>query len=142
MGTNNKVLITLKKNCFSSIKILPIFIGVILSISLLKNIFGIDFYQEVIIGNLFLDSFIFNIIGSVMAGNAMNSYIIANDMLIAGIGLFLVLVFVLAWVTVGIVQLPAESILLGKRFAYIRNLVAFFSNFLVALIVVLIMGFI
>lgn len=140
MSFFEKLKKSLKKNLIAFTKIIPLFFGVILLVSLLKNWLGNDFYTNLTTNNILIDSFIFNAIGSIMAGNALNSYVIAKDMLSSGIGLFLALTFMLAWVTVGIVQIPAESILLGKKFAYIRNIVAFLSNFLVAGIVVLILG--
>ena len=139
MNFKIKIKKSLKKNFFAFTKILPLFFGIILLMSLVKNVFGFDFYTKFVTNNIIIDSFTFNIIGSIMVGNALNSYIISQNMLLAGISFYLVIVFMLAWVTVGIVQLPAESILLGKRFAIIRNLVAFFSNFLVAFIVVLLL---
>jgi len=43
----------------------------------------------------------------------------------------------LAWVNVGVVQLPAEMVALGRRFALVRNGIAFVFSILTALITVL-----
>jgi hypothetical protein len=43
-------------------------------------------------------------------------------------------------VTVGFVQLPAESMILGKRFALLRNLFSFVLAIIVAVITVAILG--
>jgi uncharacterized membrane protein len=37
-----------------------------------------------------------------------------------------------SWVTVGIVQLPAEVLMLGARFAIYRNVICFFSAVAIA----------
>jgi hypothetical protein len=51
-----------------------------------------------------------------------------NDWLDALLGTALVV----RWVTVGLVQLPAEALFLGRRFALMRNLVAFVFTIAVA----------
>jgi hypothetical protein len=48
--------------------------------------------------------------------------------------------FLVAWVTVGIIQLPAEIMMLGKRFAITRNILSFIFSILVAIMTVLIIG--
>ena len=45
--------------------------------------------------------------------------------------------FILSWITVGTVQLPAESLMLGKRFALVRNGISFVMAILVALLTVI-----
>lgn len=133
---HKQILKSFKKNLIALTSILPIFLGVILLISLVKNIISDDFYINILSGNIFIDSLSLNILGSIMTGNALNSYIISGDMMEAGITVFLALLFSLAWVTVGFVQIPAESILIDKKFAITRNIVAFISNFIVSFIVI------
>jgi len=142
MDLKIKIKNVFKKNLNAFKNILPMFIGIILLINLIKVIFGNNFYKNILTNNTFLNSFILNGLGSIMAGNAMISYIIGQEMLANGIVLFLVLVFILAWVNVGFIQLPAESLILDKKFAITRNIIAFLSNFLVAGITVLILGWI
>jgi len=60
-------------------------------------------------------------------------------MLERGVSLIAVTAFIVAWVTVGVVQFPAEVAILGKRFAIARNAVAFISAIIVALITSLIL---
>ena len=67
----------------------------------------------------------------------MTSYVIGGELLDNGISLLAVLAFILSWVTVGTVQLPAESLMLGKRFALVRNGVSFVMAVLVAVLTVL-----
>jgi len=47
--------------------------------------------------------------------------------------------FLVAWVTVGLVQLPAEVMMLGKKFAIIRNITAFIFAIIVAIITIVIL---
>jgi len=44
-----------------------------------------------------------------------------------------------AWVTVGVIQLPVESATLGKKFALSRNITAFVLSVMVAVITILIL---
>ena len=55
----------------------------------------------------------------------MASYILGGELLAEGVSLLAVTALIVSWVTVGIVQLPAEALMLGKRFAIYRNLMCF-----------------
>jgi uncharacterized membrane protein YraQ (UPF0718 family) len=46
--------------------------------------------------------------------------------------------FLVAWVTVGIIQLPAESSILGMKFALLRNISAFVLAIVVSIVTILI----
>ncbi len=139
----DNILINLKKSIKKNIrgfsKIIPLLFGVILLINLLKVVFSNNFYSKIITNNIIIDSFLVNILGSIMAGNAIISYEIGKDMLISGLGIFLVTIFMLAWVTVGIAQLPAESILLGKKFSLVRNILNFIFNIIISILLILLM---
>lgn len=63
--------------------------------------------------------------GSVAAGHAMTSYVLAGEFLSAGLSLATATAFLVAWLTVGVAQLPAEAAALGLRFAVWRNVVSF-----------------
>ena len=64
-------------------------------------------------------------IGSVATGHPLASYILGGELLAEGISLLVVTALIISWVTVGLVQLPAEMLLLGRRFAVYRNLWCF-----------------
>ena len=74
-----------------------------------------------------------SMIGSISTGNPITSYIIGGELLKEGVSLFAVTAFIAAWVTVGVIQLPAEAAILGKRFALTRNALSFIFAILVAL---------
>ena len=84
-------------------------------------------------GNRITDSLIGSIAGSVSAGNPIVSYIIGGELLKNGIGLIAVTAFLVAWVTVGVIQFPAESKLLGRKFAIWRNITAFILSIIIAI---------
>lgn len=119
---------------------LPIIFGTILLVSLVVNLIPKSFYVQVFKGNVFIDSFIGAIIGSISTGIPIISYIIGGELLEQGISLIAVTAFLVTWVTVGVIQLPAESFLLGKRFAIIRNVLSFIFAIIVAILTVLILG--
>jgi uncharacterized membrane protein YraQ (UPF0718 family) len=65
------------------------------------------------------------IVGSVAAGSPVTSYVFAGELMSAGASLATVTALIVSWVTVGIVQLPAEAAILGMRFALWRNAISF-----------------
>ena len=71
------------------------------------------------------DMFIGTFVGGISVGQPFLSYIIGGELLSAGISLYAVSAFILAWVTLGVVQLPLEYSLFGARFTIVRNLLSF-----------------
>lgn len=130
----------LKKAGKAMWKSLPVLLGVILLISLASTLIPKSAYSALFSRNMVLDSFIGSCLGSILAGNPVTSYILGGELLSQGIGLVAVTAFLVAWVTVGIIQFPAEAILLGKRFAIARNVSAFMFAIVVAIITVAIVG--
>jgi len=118
----------------------PMILATILLVSLITTLVPKSFYVSVFSKNQFLDSFIGGIIGSISAGNPVTSYIFGGEMLKQGVGLIAVTAFLVAWVTVGLIQLPAESAILGKKFALLRNITAFILAIIVAIVTILILG--
>ncbi len=131
---NKKVLQTWQKTRKTIIMTLPLVIGVLLLISLLDPLLKSNWLTKLFQQNVFVDSFIGAIIGSLAAGNPITSYILAGEFTQAGVSLAAVTAFILTWVTVGIVQLPAESMIFGKKFALVRNVLSFISAILIGLI--------
>lgn len=119
---------------------IPILVGVLLLISLVITAIPKEFYAALFAGNVVVDSLAGALFGSIAAGNPMNSYILGGELLKQGISLFAITAFIVAWVTVGVVQFPAESLMLGKRFATVRNLVSFGLCIVIALLTVLTLG--
>jgi len=54
-----------------------------------------------------------------------------------GVSLFTVTAFIAAWVTVGVIQLPIEASILGKRFALTRNVLSYIFAILVTIATVI-----
>lgn len=80
------------------------------------------------------------LVGSISAGNPATSYILGGELLNRGASIYAISAFLISWVTVGIIQFPAEAILLSKSFALARNITAFFFSILIALLTGILMG--
>ena len=95
---------------FNSFKMsLPVLIGVLLLISLITSSLPKKYLRLLFTENEILDPVLGAVIGSVAAGNPLTSYVIGGELLKQGISLLAVTAFIVGWVTVGMVQLPAES---------------------------------
>jgi len=112
---------------------LPMLLGIVLLLGLLLTCVSTQFIESVFMGELLRDTVIGSAIGSIAAGNPITSYIIGGELMKAGVSLFAITAFIVTWVTVSIVQFPAESAILGKRFAVIRNSLSFILAILVSI---------
>jgi len=126
------------KSTKSLARLAPILLGTLLSIGLVDTLIPKSFYIRVFNRSGLFSSFIGSITGSISAGSPITSYILGGEMLKQGVGLVAVTAFLVSWVTVGMIQLPAEAVILGKKFAILRNVSAFFLSIIVAIITVLI----
>lgn len=131
-----------KQTLKSIVNIVPIIFGMLLLVSTIVKIIPRSFYKSLFGGNLLLDSLTGDLLGSFLMGNPVTGYIIGNELLKSGVSLVAVTAFLVAWVTVGIVQSPAEAMILGRRFALFRNISAFFMAIIVAIATVSLVGII
>jgi uncharacterized membrane protein YraQ (UPF0718 family) len=120
-------------------RLLPIIISALLLLSLFNNLVPRSFYVALFKRSLLLDSIMGSLVGSISAGHPMTSYILGGEFLRNGVGISAVTAFLVAWVTVGIVQLPVEIMILGRRFAIARNLSAFVFAVVVGIVTMLIL---
>jgi hypothetical protein len=97
--------------------------------------------RSIFTGQPLLDTFWGACFGSFFTGNPVNSYVIGGEMLEQGISLSAVTALITAWVTVGLIQLPAEIAALGKRFASVRNSVSFVLSIIIAAATVTVWNF-
>ena len=122
--------------------LLPILVGVVLLIGLFNTFVSKDFLASAFSGNLALDTLWGACFGSILAGNPINSYVIGGELLKYGVSLFAVTAIIITWVTVGLVQLPAEMVALGRRFTLLRNGLSFILSIPIAILTVVILNFI
>lgn len=119
--------------------LLPVFMGVVLLIGLFNVFITKELLMTILSGRAVLDTFWGACSGSIFAGNPINSYVIGGELLKHGVSLMAVTAFLMTWVTVGLVQLPAETAALGKRFALLRNGLSFVLAMPVAFFTVVIL---
>ena len=127
-------------NQFSSL--LPIVIGVVLLIGLFNAFASEEVLASIFSGGIALDTLWGACFGSILAGNPISSYVIGGELLEYGVSLYAVTALIVTWVTVGVVQLPAEIAALGKRFALLRTALCFVVAIPVAVLTVAIVNLI
>lgn len=115
------------------VRTLPVLLAVVFLIGLFKVALSYDFFLF-FTDNSILNLFLGALLGSVLAGTPITSYIIGGELISHGISVQAVTAFLVTWVTVGFVQFPAESFMFGKNFAIIRNVIAFCSAIVIGII--------
>ncbi|HET56820.1 MAG TPA: hypothetical protein ENN35_00075 [Deltaproteobacteria bacterium] len=118
--------------------LLPVLLGVVMIVGLFDSFVSREMLLSVFRGNAIADSLFGACLGSLFAGNPINSYVIGGELLKYGISLFAVTTFIVSWVTVGVIQLSAEMAALGRKFALLRNAAGFLMVVPVAMLTVVI----
>ncbi|MGD8581919.1 MAG: hypothetical protein PVG12_09675 [Gammaproteobacteria bacterium] len=132
----NLLKVALSKTVRTFVSILPIIIGMLLATSLVIALFP-DQLSSGLFGNGDIpDAMLGTAIGSIATGHPLASYLLGGELLAGGVGLVAVTALLVSWVTVGIVQLPAEALMLGTRFAIYRNMISFCIAIIIAFLTV------
>ena len=127
-----RLRLTLKKTAGGFWRLLPVLVGVLLLASLVVQVIPRLIHMGLFGHDDVTDSVVSALIASLSTGQPVVSYVLAGELQKAGIGLVAVTAFITAWVTVGIIPLPAEAVMLGWRFSLWRNLIAFLLSLLIA----------
>lgn len=122
----------LKKAIMSLISMMPMLLGVIGLIGIIQSYITPDMLSTLFGYGVVADIGTGTLMGAISSGNPAVSYIIAEELLTQGVTLYAVTAFILAWVTLGIVQLPAEASVFGLRFTLYKNILTLLSTMLVA----------
>ena len=109
-------------------RIMPKVILIVIVINIIKTLL-MQYKINLSTNNIFVDSLIGSTIGSLLAGNPINGYIIANGF-IGHSSYAFIISFLISWVLVGMAQLPLEIELFGKNFAITRNIIGFLLSVL------------
>lgn len=136
MQAENQLKTSLKKTIRTFINILPIIVGMLLATSLVVTLFPEEISTGLFGHGDIPDAMLGAAIGSIAAGHPLASYLLGGELLSGGVGLIAVTAMLVTWVTVGIVQLPAEALMLGTRFAVYRNIISFGIAIIIALLTV------
>ena len=141
MQADNHIKDNLRKTIKTFINVVPIIVGMLLLTSLIITVFPEQISAGLFGNGDILDTLLGASIGSVAVGHPLASYLLGGELLGGGVGLTAVTALVVAWVTVGIVQLPAEALMLGTRFAVYRNIICFIATILIAFLTVYTLSF-
>jgi len=126
--------VVLKKSAVGFSKSLPLLVGVVLLMGLFRHYVSNEKLAMIFSGQYGWDTIIGALGGSISAGNAVSSYIIGAELLEKGVSMFAVVAFLVTWVTVGMVQMPAEAGILGRNFTLVRNGLSFVLALCIALL--------
>jgi len=121
--------------------LLPVMLGALLLTSLLIPFIPHLFEVSLFARHPLMDALVGAGLGSIAAGQPVVSYLLGGELLSSGVSLVGVTALVVAWVTVGIIHLPVEAVMLGRRFAIYRNLLSFLFALTIAFITVGVLHF-
>ena len=122
----------LKKAAKNMLSMAPMILAIVGLVGLFEGFVTREMLASLFRGNPVVDTLVGTFAGMIAVGQAMISYILGGELLSQGVSLYAVAAFVLAWVTLGIVQLPMEIEVFGGRFVLYRNVLALVSTILVA----------
>ncbi|MEA3499357.1 MAG: permease [Campylobacterota bacterium] len=125
-----------KKALNNFLSMTPMLLGVIGLVGIMQTFVTSDMLSNLFGYTVVTDLFTGTFIGAISSGNPAISYIISEGLLAEGVSLYAVSAFILGWVTLGIVQLPAEVSVFGYRFAFYKNLFTLLSTLMVAFLTV------
>jgi len=126
----------LKRAALAILSILPMMVAILGLVGLFQALVTPERLASLFRGNAVADTLIGTVAGMIAVGQPIVSYILGGELLKEGISLYAVTAFVLAWVTLGVVQLPLEAEMLGLRFTFWRNILAFCFTIILAVLTV------
>jgi len=140
--TKEKITVQLafKKALNNFLSMTPMLLGVIGFIAILQTYVTPDMLAHLFGYGIITDIFTGTFIGAISSGNPAVSYIISDQLLTQGVSLYAVTAFIISWVTLGIVQLPAEVSVFGLKFTFYKNILTLVATMLVAYLTVLTIG--
>lgn len=131
MKENSRAKEAFSKALRSFAGITPMLLAVIGLVGLFQAFVTPQMLRSLFSGSPFTDTLLGTVIGGISIGQPVISYIIGGELLDQGISLYAVTAFILAWVTLGVLQLPLEASLFGRRFTLMRNLLSFIFAILI-----------
>jgi uncharacterized membrane protein YraQ (UPF0718 family) len=118
----------IKKTFFQTLnwfkELIPMLLGIIIIVAMLKQAWIFESISKYI-NNNFWWVVLADIFWSISVWNTINSYIIADSFWKIDNYILVITAFLISWVTVWIIQIPAESYFFGKKFVILRNILSF-----------------
>ena len=87
-----------------------------------------------------LDTLSGTLAGAISMGQGVISYVVAEGLMEQGVSHYALSAFILAWITLGFVQLPAEASVFGIKFTVYRNILTLISTIVIAYATVFTVG--
>lgn len=129
-----------KKAVMTFVHILPMLLAVVALVGIMQTYVTPDMLASLFGYGSLSDTLAGTFAGAVAVGQGIISYVIGEGLVAQGVSLYAVGAFVLAWVTLGLIQLPAESAIFGLKFTLYRNLLALLSTITIVYLTVTITG--
>lgn len=133
---NKRVKHAFRLSSHAFMNMLPIIMGMVLLTGFITQFIPLNKVASLFGNSTFLDAFTGAFIGGISVGHPISSYVLGGELLADGVSLIAVTAFIISWVTVGSIQLPAEALMLGKRFAIYRNLMSFIFAIVISVLTV------
>jgi len=127
-----KLRTALKQTLKTLLMISPMLLAIIGLIGVFKAFITPEMLHTLFNGSMLHDMLVGVGLGGVSVGQPFLSYIIGGELLDEGASFYGVTAFILAFVTLGVVQLPMEFSIFGLRFTLIRNLLSLLFAFLLS----------
>ena len=122
----------LEKSGRSFLAMTPLLLGVMGLVGLFQVLVTPEMLASLFQNTPLLDTVLGTLSGAISAGNPIVSYLIGGELVEQGISLYAVSAFILSWVTLGLIQLPAEVEVFGGRFTLYRNILSLVFTMLIA----------
>lgn len=126
-----------KKAFISFISMTPMLLGVVGLVGLMQVYITPDMLSRFFGYGSILDILAGTFAGAISMGQGMISYVVADGLKEQGVSIYALSAFILSWVTLGFVQIPAEVSVFGVRFTLYRNILTLISTVLVAYLTVI-----
>ena len=114
------------------ISITPMLIAVIGLVGLMQIYLTPDMLAKLFGYGPVLDTLSGTLAGAVSMGQGMISYVVAEGLMEQGVSHYALSAFILSWITLGFVQLPAEASVFGIKFTVYRNILTLISTIIIA----------
>lgn len=125
-----KTLLSLKRAVKMFMSVLPQFAAILLLVGTLLTVLRPETIQSIIGAQSgFTGMIIASLVGAVALVPALIALPIAAELLNNGAGIAQIAVFISALTTVGVVTFPLEAKYLGKKVAFLRNMLSYLFSF-------------
>ena len=122
------------------LSITPMLIAVIGLVGLMQIYVTPDILAKFFGHGSIIDTLAGTFAGAISMGQGLLSYVVAEGLMEQGVSHYALSAFILSWITLGFVQLPAEASVFGLRFTFYRNVLTLFSTIIIAYATVLTVG--